>query len=80
MPVALWMRRLAVAGVLLCFIVVVLGAYVRLTAAGLGCPDWPGCYGSASPLGAPPMASGRSGSARRGARWSTVMRPEPSGW
>jgi cytochrome c oxidase assembly protein subunit 15 len=25
--------------------VVVLGAYVRLTDAGLGCPDWPGCYG-----------------------------------
>jgi heme a synthase len=46
------MRRLAVAGVLLCFVVVVLGAYVRLTAAGLGCPDWPGCYGHLSPSGA----------------------------
>jgi len=51
MPVARWMRRLAIAGVLLCFIVVVLGAYVRLTAAGLGCPDWPGCYGHVSPSG-----------------------------
>jgi heme a synthase len=30
---------------LLAFIVVVLGAYVRLSDAGLGCPDWPGCYG-----------------------------------
>jgi len=29
----------------LCLIVIVLGAYVRLTHAGLGCPDWPGCYG-----------------------------------
>ena len=38
-------RRLALAGVVLAFGVVVLGAYVRLNAAGLGCPDWPGCYG-----------------------------------
>ena len=29
----------------LAFLVIVLGAYVRLTDAGLGCPDWPGCYG-----------------------------------
>ena len=36
----------------LCLLVVVLGAYVRLTAAGLGCPDWPGCYGHLSPSGA----------------------------
>ncbi|MCE3004445.1 MAG: COX15/CtaA family protein [Xanthomonadaceae bacterium] len=35
----------ALAAVVLCFIVVVLGAYVRLSHAGLGCPDWPGCYG-----------------------------------
>ena len=47
-----WMRRLALAAVLLAFAVVVLGAYVRLTAAGLGCPDWPGCYGHATPTGA----------------------------
>jgi cytochrome c oxidase assembly protein subunit 15 len=43
------MHRLVLAGVLLCFAVVVLGAYVRLTAAGLGCPDWPGCYGHLTP-------------------------------
>lgn len=47
-----WVRRLALAGLLLCFVVVVLGAYVRLTAAGLGCPDWPGCYGHFTPIGA----------------------------
>ena len=29
----------------LAFIVIILGAYTRLTNAGLGCPDWPGCYG-----------------------------------
>lgn len=31
--------------VLLALIVVILGAYTRLSDAGLGCPDWPGCYG-----------------------------------
>jgi heme a synthase len=51
-PIDRWLRGLALFGVLLCFGVVVLGAYVRLTDAGLGCPDWPGCYGHVSPLGA----------------------------
>jgi heme a synthase len=41
-------RRLALAGVVLAFAVVVLGAWVRLSDAGLGCPDWPGCYGHLS--------------------------------
>ena len=41
----LWFRRLNLAALVLCFIVVVFGAYVRLSDAGLGCPDWPGCYG-----------------------------------
>ena len=35
----------ALLGLLLGFVVVVLGAFTRLTHAGLGCPDWPGCYG-----------------------------------
>jgi heme a synthase len=43
------LRRLAFAGLLLAFCVVVFGAYVRLTDAGLGCPDWPGCYGHVTP-------------------------------
>jgi heme a synthase len=50
MPLALLIRRLALTALVLCLIVVVLGAYVRLSAAGLGCPDWPGCYGAPSPL------------------------------
>ncbi|MEQ1438394.1 COX15/CtaA family protein [Fontimonas sp. SYSU GA230001] len=40
-----WFRRLNLLTLLLCFGVIVFGAYVRLSDAGLGCPDWPGCYG-----------------------------------
>lgn len=38
-------RKLVLAAACLAFIVIVVGAYVRLEDAGLGCPDWPGCYG-----------------------------------
>ncbi len=37
----------AVAATLLAFVVIGLGAFTRLVDAGLGCPDWPGCYGHA---------------------------------
>ena len=43
------MRALALAAVVLTFVVVVAGAYVRLSDAGLGCPDWPLCYGRPIP-------------------------------
>jgi len=38
----------------LSFDLVLLGAFTRLSDSGLGCPDWPGCYGHASPVGASP--------------------------
>lgn len=39
-------KQLSWLGAVLALCVVVLGAYVRLSDAGLGCPDWPGCYGT----------------------------------
>ncbi|MBT8072597.1 MAG: COX15/CtaA family protein, partial [Xanthomonadales bacterium] len=39
------MHRLAMFAAIVTFCVIVLGAWVRLSHAGLGCPDWPGCYG-----------------------------------
>ncbi len=47
-------RVAALAGLtlFLCFDLVVFGAYTRLSDSGLGCPDWPGCYATASPLAA----------------------------
>ncbi len=43
-------RRLIVLTLLLTLGLIMLGAYVRLSDAGLGCPDWPGCYGKLTPL------------------------------
>lgn len=40
-----WYCRLAFIAAALAFVVVVLGAYTRISDAGLGCPDWPTCYG-----------------------------------
>ena len=41
-----WFKNLVLGATILALCVVVFGAYVRLTDAGLGCPDWPGCYGT----------------------------------
>lgn len=46
-------RGLAIFAVGLALVVIMLGAYTRLSDAGLGCPDWPGCYGK---IGAPNTA------------------------
>ncbi|MEP7282863.1 MAG: COX15/CtaA family protein [Rubrivivax sp.] len=64
LPLAwIWLRRrgadrrgrlaaLTALTLFLTFDLIVFGAFTRLSDAGLGCPDWPGCYGAASPLGA----------------------------
>lgn len=46
------LRMLTLVTLFLTFDLVLFGAFTRLTDSGLGCPDWPGCYGSASPWGA----------------------------
>ncbi len=42
-------KKLTLLAAVWTFCLIVLGAYVRLSDAGLGCPDWPGCYGKATP-------------------------------
>jgi cytochrome c oxidase assembly protein subunit 15 len=46
------MQALTLLTLFLTFDLVLFGAFTRLTDSGLGCPDWPGCYGHATPLGA----------------------------
>lgn len=49
-----WLSALTWLTLFLTFDLVVFGAFTRLTDSGLGCPDWPGCYGSVTPIGADP--------------------------
>lgn len=46
------LQALTVLTLFLTFDLVLFGSFTRLTDSGLGCPDWPGCYGKASPVGA----------------------------
>jgi len=48
-------QALRVLTLFLTFDLLLFGAFTRLTDSGLGCPDWPGCYGHTSPVGASPQ-------------------------
>lgn len=41
-----WLRYMSLVGALFTMVVILVGAWTRLVDAGLGCPDWPGCYGA----------------------------------
>src|SRR3954470_3151984 len=45
-------RKLIWVTLFLTFDLIMFGAFTRLTDSGLGCPDWPGCYGHSNPLAA----------------------------
>src|SRR5262245_52307972 len=47
-----WLHALTLTTLFLTFDLVLFGAFTRLTDSGLGCPDWPGCYGTTNPLSA----------------------------
>lgn len=51
-PIQRRLRALTLLTLFLTFDLVLFGAFTRLTDSGLGCPDWPGCYGHGSPVGA----------------------------
>lgn len=51
-PAGRRLRALTLLTLFLTFDLILFGAFTRLTDSGLGCPDWPGCYGSATPVGA----------------------------
>ena len=51
-PAGRRLQALTILTLFLTFDLILFGAFTRLTDSGLGCPDWPGCYGSATPLGA----------------------------
>ncbi|MBU3738606.1 MAG: heme A synthase [Rhodoferax sp.] len=71
-------RALTLLTLFLTFDLVMFGAFTRLTDSGLGCPDWPGCYGHASPIGAhAPIAQAQaalpSGPVTHGKAWIEMV-------
>lgn len=72
------LQALTVLTLFLTFDLVLFGAFTRLTDSGLGCPDWPGCYGHASPLGAHAQISAEqqalpSGPVTHGKAWVEMV-------
>ena len=72
------LRALTVLTLFLTFDLVLFGAFTRLTDSGLGCPDWPGCYGSASPIGAKVLIAAEqmampSGPVTQGKAWIEMI-------
>ena len=73
-----WAQALTLLTLFLTFDLIVFGAFTRLTDSGLGCPDWPGCYGNASPVGAnAPIAAAQSampdGPVTQGKAWVEMI-------
>jgi len=73
-----WTQALTLLTLFLTFDLILFGAFTRLTDSGLGCPDWPGCYGHASPVGASaPIAAAQSampdGPVTQGKAWVEMI-------
>src|ERR1035437_5093323 len=71
-------RALTLLTLFVTFDLLLFGAFTRLTDSGLGCPDWPGCYGQSSPLGAVTQISAAhtampSGPVSHGKAWIEML-------
>ncbi len=73
-----WLAALTLTTLILTFDLVLFGSFTRLTDSGLGCPDWPGCYGAVTPLGAKAQISAAelampSGPVTQGKAWIEML-------